>query len=116
MAVDDVRRPAQFLDGFQNSPTEEDHTVFVVFEEFFLGIVEDGFALEEVLVVNEVDLHPGTLDGGYLDDERVIVLVDDQVHSGKTDDLVELVSAFVDQSESGHKRPNLTSFLLDALR
>ena len=59
VAVDDRRRPTQFLDRFEYAPGEEDGPFVVVFEIVFVGIPENGFAGEIVVVVDEIDLHSG---------------------------------------------------------
>ena len=66
--------------------------------------------------VDKIDLHPGCLNGGDLDDQRVIVVVDYQIHTGKTDHFVELVSTFVYVSETWHEGTDLFSPFLNPLR
>ena len=71
---------------------------------------------EVIIVIDEIDLHPGRLDAGYLDDERMIGFVDDEVHSRQADHLVQLVAAFVNGSETGHEGADLVARILDSLR
>lgn len=68
--------------------------------------------MEVVIVVDEIDLHSGGLDGCHFDDERVVCFIDNDVHSRKSDDLVQLVSSFVDHSPAGHESSDfLPAFL-----
>ena len=74
------------------------------------------FTLEEIVVVDEIDLHASRLDGCYLDDQRVISVVDDQIHSREADNLMQLVASLVDVAEFRHKRSDLATSFLNALR
>ena len=116
MAVNDVRCPGQFADGLQNTPSEEDGPFVVVSDQLVLGVQPGHLLFEVVLVVDEVDLHPGRGDGSDLDDERVIGVVDVEIHSAETDDLMELVTALVDDAEPGHEDTDFAAALVDALR
>ena len=71
--------------------------------------------MEVVLVVNEVYLHPGCRDRGYLDDQRSVNIVDDDVHPGKSDNFMKLVLPFVDAAISRHERTDLLFPFLNAL-
>ena len=66
-------------------------------------------------MVDEVDLHPGCGDGSHLDDERVVGVVDVEVHPAETDDLVELMTALVDDAETGHENADFAAAFVDAL-
>lgn len=72
--------------------------------------------VEVVIVVDEVYLHTCRLDRGNLDDERVIGIVNDEVHAGESYHFMQLVSAFVDISPFGHKRSDFSAFFLNSLR
>ncbi len=107
--------PAEFADGLNDAPGEE-NGAFVVFGGvvfyFELGIYGCGRVVEVVVVVNKVDLHSRRLQSGYLDDKRMVGVVDDYVHAGETDYFVELVSALVDTAVFRHESTHLdTSFL-----
>ena len=60
VAVDDVRGPAELLHGLKYTPGEEDSPFIVVCEKFSAFIRESLLAVEIVLIVNEIDLHPGS--------------------------------------------------------
>ena len=67
---------------------------------------------EEVVVVDEINLHPRLLDGGHLDNERVVGVVDDEVHAREANHLMELVPPLVDDAVAGHENPDfLPAFL-----
>ena len=60
VAVDHVRCPALLLHGLQDAASEEYRTLVVVGEEVALSIAEDTLAVELVLIVDVVYLHPGS--------------------------------------------------------
>ena len=110
-----IWRPAEFFYGFQDAATEEYHPVLIVLEIFLLGITEYQLSLKILFVVDEIDLHPGTLDGSYLDDKRMVVVVDNQVHPAQPDDFMQLVTPFIYNTKTWHKRPDFLSSLLRSL-
>ena len=116
MAVDDVGTPTQFLHRFQYAAGIEDGTGIIVFILFTIFVCYLQAVLKVVIVVDEVYLHTCRLDRGNLDDERVIGIVNDEVHAGESYHLMQLVSAFVDISPFGHKRSDFSAFFLNSLR
>ena len=103
LTVDYVRGPALFLHSFKYSACKEYSSFSVIAEEFSLLVAIDAFAMEVILVVNEVDLHPCGRDGRNLDDKRSVHIVYHYVHSGKSDNLMKLVLSFVDASIARHE-------------
>ena len=81
LTVDNIGHPAQLLHSFQNATGEKDGAFTVV------GIVIAHFVFlhlpsrEIVIIVDEVHLYTSLLDGSNLDDERVVGVVDDKIHS-----------------------------------
>ena len=73
-------------------------------------------SLEEVFIVDEIYLHAGCLNGRYLNDQRVIGIINDEIHTRKPDYFVQLVAAFINATELGHESPNFTTAFLYALR
>ena len=113
--MDDIRRPAQFAYRFQDAAGKEDGALVIVGHELVLGVIPRDLLFEVVLVVNEVHLHPRGGDGSHLDDERVIGVIDIQVHSAQADNLVQLVPALIDDAETGHEHPDFASPLVNPL-
>ena len=113
VTVDDVGRPVLLLHRFDNATVEEDGAVVVLFAEIAFFVIHEVFFLrEEIVVFDEINLHPRLLDGSHLDDKGIVGVVDDEVHSRKADDLVELVAPVVDDTIAGHKNSDfLTAFL-----
>ncbi len=116
VTMDDVRAPAQLLDGLEHAAGIEDGARVVVFILHPLVVHHLQPVLEIVVVVDEIDLHAGRLDRSHLDDERVVGIVDDKVHARQPDYLVQLVPAFVDVPPLGHERPDFSSPFLNGLR
>ena len=116
LAVDDVRGPAELLDGLKDAAREENGAFAVVAEELPVRVVEDLPAAEIVLVVDEIDLDAGGGNRRDLDDEGPVDVSDDDVHAGEADDFVELVFALVDAAVARHECPDFPFALLDALR
>ena len=114
--VYEVGDPSEFLSGFECASGEE-YGSFVVVGEEFVGVwVGDGaFTAEEVVVVDEVDLHACGLYACDLDEEWVVGVVDNDVEAGETDDFVELVASLVDAAESGHESADFPSAFHDSL-
>ena len=72
--------------------------------------------MEVVVVVDEVNLHACSLDGGHFDDERMVGVVNHDVQTRKADDFVELVTSFVDVAPLGHECADFSSSVLNGLR
>ena len=116
MAMDDVGRPVEFLHRLDNATGEEHATHVVDVAEVAFLVIHQVFLLrEEVVVVDEIDLHPRLLDGSHLDDERVVGVVDDEVHSRQADHLVQLVAPLVDDTVARHENPDLLATFLGGL-
>jgi len=116
VAVDDVGRPVLLLHRLDDATVEENGTVVVVLAKVALLVVHEVFLLrEEVVVFDEINLHPCLLDGGHFDDERIVSVVDDEVHSRKADDLVELVAPVVDDTIAGHENADFLAAFLGGL-
>ena len=64
-------------------------------------IADRGFPLEEILVVNKVNLHPGRLNGCYLNDQRMVRVVNNKIHTRQTDNSLQWCGAHVDISNFG---------------
>jgi len=73
------------------------------------------FALKIVFVVDKIDLHPGCLNRGDLDDKGVVRIVNNKIHPRKPDHFVKLIPAFVDTTIFWHEGSNLLACLLDCL-
>ena len=116
VTMHDVRLPAEFLHRLQYSFTEEQAPFIIVLMEVPLLVSEDGLPLEEFLIVDEVDLHPDLRNGGYLDDQWVVIIIDDQIHPGQADDFMKLVPSLVDTSKPWHEHPDLVFLFMHILR
>ena len=68
------------------------------------------------IIIDKVNLHARRWNGRYLDDERMIRVVNQKVHTGKTNHLVELVTALVNFTKTRSEHPNLSSLLMHRLR
>jgi len=114
--MDDIRRPSELFDRFKNALREKDGPFIVVAEELTVLVAVNGLSMKILLTVDEVDLHPRRWDGSDLDDERMVGIVDDKVHSGKPDNLVQLMPPFVDLPVPGSEDPDLLASFVDPLR
>ena len=81
LTEDDIRYPTELLDSLQYATGKEDGTLTIVGIIFTILILLHQTLAEVVVVVDEVDLYPGRLDGGYLDDQRVVRIIDDKIHT-----------------------------------
>ena len=108
--------PAELAHGLDGAAHEE-YRAFVIDLGPVHGLeLRRGVAVEVVVVVDEVYLQARGLECGYLDDEGMVRIVDDDVHSRETDYFVKLIAAFVDGTVFGHKTSNFRSFFLKSLR
>ena len=103
LAVDDVRSPTELLDGLEHSSCKEDGPFTIVLEELSLFVAVNALAVEIILIINEIHLHSRRGNGCYLDYQRPVNVVDDDVHTRKTDHFVKLVLPLVDAAVSWHK-------------
>src|SRR5574344_1416519 len=73
-------------------------------------------AFEVIFIVDEVDLHSCSRDGCDFDDEWTVHIVDDDIDSGESYHLVELIFSLIDAPVSWHERPDFLFPFLDTLR
>jgi hypothetical protein len=83
--MDEVRGPAKFPNRFNRSLAEKDHPVLVVIEKLSALVFKDEFSFEKLLIIKEINLEAGSRKGGYLDDQGIIIIVDDDVHTRQPD-------------------------------
>ena len=116
MAVNDVGRPVEFFHRF-NHATREEHTTEVVVLAENAVVVADLvlFLRKKIVVVDEVNLHPRLLNRCHFDDERVVGVVDDEVHTRQANHLMQLVATLVDGAITGHEDTDFLAALLRGL-
>jgi len=113
--VNYIRTAAQLSDGFNNSPGKENSPFVIVLVLVAGSIGHSVLALEIIIVVDEIDLHACTLNGSYLYDEGMVGIINYQIHPGKADNLMKLVSSLVNGAITGHECPDLLPPFLYAL-
>ena len=59
--------------------------------------------MKKLLIINEVHLKSDLRNTGHLDDQGVIGIVDNQIHSAQTDHFVQLMATLVDFTYLGMK-------------
>ena len=111
-----VGTPAQFLHRLEHTARVENGALHVV-RIFLIILIKHHLTLVEVvIVVNEIHLHTGRLNRSHLDNQWMVRIINDNIHTRQTNHLVQLVAALVDISPAGHKRANLVATLLYGLR
>ena len=103
-------------ENLEHAACEKDGAHVVVGIFVALAVGKEALALEEVVVVDEVDLHPGRLYAGHFDYQRVVGVIYYQVHARQSDNFVQLISAFVHQAVARHEGAYLFAPFEDALR
>ena len=78
----DIRRPAEFFHRFDSSLAEEGHALGIVFKRFAVFVFKYLFAFEELLVVEEIDLQARIGQRGDFDEQRIIVVINDDTCIG----------------------------------
>ena len=114
--MDDIGRPLQLLDGFQDATRIESGTLGIVLVLLAILVGRNPAPHEEVVVVNEVYLHSCCRNACHLDDEGMVRVVNHNVHSAQPNDLMQLVATLVDGAPFGHEGAYLPTLLLYCLR
>ncbi len=110
--MDQVRLPRQLAHSLECTAAEEEDTLVVVGAELALLVKKALVTREVLLIVYKIHLHTGRRYRAHLDDKLVVGIVDNEIHTRKADNLVQLVLALVHLIETRHKDSNLTSFFL----
>lgn len=114
--MDDVGRPVEFFHRFNHAAREKHTTEVVVLAENAVVVADLVlFLRKKIVVIDEVNLHPRLLNRCHLYDERVVGIVDDEVHSREADDLMQLVAALVDGAIAGHENTDFLAVFLRGL-
>ena len=79
--MDDIGHPTQLLDSLKYTTGEENGTFTIIRIILAILVFLHLTLAEVVVVVDEVDLDPGWLDRGDLDNQRMVRVVNDKVHS-----------------------------------
>ena len=80
MAMNNVRYPTQLAHGLKHPSAEEQGTLVIVGTEGPVRFVGVRLTLEVLFVVDELDLHARAWYTGHLDQQRMVRVVDYQVH------------------------------------
>lgn len=102
-----------FFDRLQHAAREEDGPlaiVGIVVAQLVLG--HGRTILVVILIINKIDLDARLRYGSHLDDERMIRVVDDQIHTRESDHLMQLATPFVDRAPLRHEGSYLESGFL----
>ena len=108
----DLGAPALFLDSFYYAEVEED-SAFVVVAVFNSVLVFcHQTVMEVIFILYEVYLHTCRLYRSNLDDQRMVCIIYDKVHAGKTYNLVKVVASGIDVSPQRRKYSDFLYFVL----
>ena len=86
--MDDVWGPTLFLHGLEHAACKEDCTLAIVGIFLAFLVFHHSPLLEVIFIVDEIYLNTGNGYRGNLDDQRMVGIVDDEVHSRETDHFV----------------------------
>lgn len=106
MAMDNIRRPAELLNGFKSTFCKKYHAFCTVVKQVAIIVAESGFAFEIVVVVHEVDLETCIWQRRNLNDKGIVFFINNNVNAGEADNLVQAVATLVYRSETGHNNPH----------
>ena len=110
--MDDIGHPTQLLYRFKHATGKEDGTFAVVGILLTVLILCHETLHEIVVVVDEIDLETSLRYGCDLDDQRMVCVVDNEIHSRETDYLMQLSTSLVDIAPLGHKCPYFVACFL----
>src|SRR5690554_5350523 len=77
----------------------------------FIGI--RGLSLKIIVIVNKINLNSFLWDRSHFYDQWHVHIIDDKVHSRKSNHFVELVPSFIDITIARHKNTNLSASTVD---
>ncbi len=115
-AVHDVGAPAELADGLDSASDEENGAFVVYFGPVYGFMLCRVVAVEKVIVVDKIYLQACGLQCGHFNDERVVGVVNDNVHARETNHFVQLVASLVDGSVFRHECAHFGALFLKALR
>jgi hypothetical protein len=110
--VNDVRWPSELLDRFQCSLAEEYGSQCVIIIPLILFVLKHVFPLEHVLIVQKVNLKAGVGQGGDLDLQGIVVVVDGYIDAGEADYFMKPMPALIDDTETGHDASHFVAVLI----
>ena len=113
--MDDIRHPTQFLYRFKHTAGVENSAFNIVNIFFTLFINKHCAFVEIVIIVNEIYLHASSLNACHLDDEWVVCIINNNIHSRQTNNFVQLIASLVNDTPSWHKCANLVAIFLNEL-
>lgn len=114
--MDNIGYPPQFFHGLHNAAHKEYAALVVVVEVFSFVVDQEILPQEIVVVIDKIDLHAGRLYRCHLDNQRMIGIIDDKVHSRQTYHLMQLIATLIDITVFGHESTDFPPSLLNALR
>src|SRR5687768_7281388 len=104
--MNQVRRPSEFLYGFQCSFTEECSSQSVVIITFFLLIMKNVFSFEKVFIIEKINLQPCIRKRSNLDLQWIIIIIHRYIDSRQTNHFVQTMTSLIDYPKTGHNTSN----------
>ena len=102
--------PSQLAHGLHATAVEEHHAFVVVGMEHAVLVAQGQTFGEILVVVNKIHLSLGIRHGTDLNNQIMVDGIDYQIHTRKTDNLVQLVFDFVHIVVTGHKSTDFLTF------
>ena len=81
MTMNNVRSPSQFFDSLKHSAGKEYHALVIILKLNPCIVCYNGLAREEIIIVDKVYLDSCRRDRGNLDNELMVIIVDNKVHT-----------------------------------
>ena len=115
MAMNYIGAPTKFLYSFQDSACKEYHALVIVSIFITISILSHQSILEIIVVIDKIDLHACSLKRSHFYNQRMIGLVNYKVHTRQADNLMQLVTSFIDKSPFGSEDSYLATTFLSGL-
>ena len=110
--MDNIGAPIEFFYRFKDSFGKKNSPFVAIGENALFLLFFTSLSAKIFVVINKIDLKAFFGHRSYFNDQRLIDIIDHQVHTGKPDHFVQLMAAFVDTTVPGHEYPHFTSFFL----
>ena len=81
MTVDYIRTPTKLLDGFQYTTGIKNSTFAVIFIFLTLFVGSHQTVLEIIIIIDKIDLTARSLNRSYFNNQGMISIIYDDVHS-----------------------------------
>src|SRR5690606_32160902 len=104
--------PVKFLDGFDDTSREENGAFIIINKSISFVISIKLLSLEILIIINKINLKSFAWQRSYFYNQRLVKIINNNVHPGKTNHLMKLKFTFADLAKSWHKNAYIVTILV----